>query len=626
MEPTRFVSISTLGYGSSNWSVRPFDLRTRASLSFLVAFPTYSMAGSGDLPMDIEEPVITVSLNPAGSAEVATPGPVTLDVIASRAFQPSSEIKRGPGCHPDFTGADRQNARALEPAFESMPRQAEVCEDVVMAIRLQEIHSRQLFVALDRTEEGFCDTCKEAFHVDPSRTRTIVDGVEHSQITKGHESPYRSCAQGSWRTNLYDYGGLDVVDTYFQGKVREQHSSVTVACPVLLRRFRRKTHGWNDDRRTVVTRHFPCRGEGTEGKTAGKWASTWTAQHAHNSNFVSTPPANMEELRTKYKVMTDLWLLVQMREPGRRLYADLDKDTFSDCVDELISEKNFLLERRINGVKMVIPQWEHCLNYTQELRNEAIRLTMEEGFPIKSALWAAYRNEHHRNEHWVMLIGITNAELIRGGSKKISQYEQRIQKLEQQLAQARSRSPKRNNSQVALPGPAVPALPSAASAPKSSNKKGKGKGKQGGKNQTQAQPCSGELLAGGVSEVQPDDQQSEEAKQQELRRLLQVPVSHLHRKPLQSCTQVHRVQQKRSPVRRLRLRGVSSLNLFLNAERSTRVASSSRLSCNNSRRLLHEVDTSRVCISHSSCVGRFGVRGGDRGGVADSWQRVRRTF
>ena len=37
-----------------------------------------------------------------------------------------------------------------------------------MAIRLQEIHSRQLFVALDRTEEGFCDTCKEAFHVDPS--------------------------------------------------------------------------------------------------------------------------------------------------------------------------------------------------------------------------------------------------------------------------------------------------------------------------------------------------------------------------------------------------------------------------------------------------------------------------
>ena len=37
-----------------------------------------------------------------------------------------------------------------------------------MVIRLQEIHDRQLFVALDRSEEGFCDMCKEAFHIDPS--------------------------------------------------------------------------------------------------------------------------------------------------------------------------------------------------------------------------------------------------------------------------------------------------------------------------------------------------------------------------------------------------------------------------------------------------------------------------
>ena len=80
-----------------------------------------------------------------------------------------------------------------------------------------------------------------------------------------------------------------------------------------------------------------------------------------------------------------------------------------------------------------------------------------------------------------MLIGITNAELIRGGSQKISQFEQRIQKLEQQLRQGPV-----HRGQLALPGPAVPALPSSASAPKSSNKKGKGKGKKGGKNQTQA--------------------------------------------------------------------------------------------------------------------------------------------
>ena len=75
--------------------------------------------------------------------------------------------------------------------------------------------------------------------------------------------------------------------------------------------------------------------------------------------FVSSPPTNTEELRTEYKIMTNLWLLAQMREPRSGLYADLDKDTFMDFADEFISEKNFLREKRINEFKMVIPQWEH---------------------------------------------------------------------------------------------------------------------------------------------------------------------------------------------------------------------------------------------------------------------------
>ena len=91
--------------------------------------------------------------------------------------------------------------------------------------------------------------------------------------------------------------------------------------------------------------------------------SILTAHIQARRRYVSTPPSNTEELRTKYKIMTNLWLLAQMREPGRKLYADLDKDTFMDFADELISEKIFLLEKQINGVKMVIPQREHCMNY-----------------------------------------------------------------------------------------------------------------------------------------------------------------------------------------------------------------------------------------------------------------------
>ena len=124
--------------------------------------------------MAFEEQDITITGIPEAFAGVPNPAPGT---PVGRQTAPSLQlagssanvaVKSGLGCHPDFTEADKKNARALEPAFESMLRQAEVSEDVIMAIRLQEITSRQLFVALDRTEEGFCDTCKEAFNVDPN--------------------------------------------------------------------------------------------------------------------------------------------------------------------------------------------------------------------------------------------------------------------------------------------------------------------------------------------------------------------------------------------------------------------------------------------------------------------------
>ena len=182
------------------------------------------------------------------------------------------------------------------------------------------------------------------------------------------------------------------------------------------------------------------------------------------------PSVRVDELSTG-PILTLITDGHKISSEGRKLYADLDKDTFMDFADELISEKNFLQEKQINGVKMVIPQWEHCLNYEQELRNEAIRLTMEEGYSTKAAPWTAYKHEHLRDEHWIMLIGVTNAHLIRGASDR--------NKLDQQLAQARSRSPGRNNQQ-------------AAPAPKKAGAKsnGKGKGKSAVKNQQSGQTSS----------------------------------------------------------------------------------------------------------------------------------------
>ena len=57
-------------------------------------------------------------------------------------------------------------------------------------------------------------------------------------------------------------------------------------------------------------------------------------------------PTDPESLRTKYRVMTNIWLLAQLRQPGRQLYADLTKDTFNDFLEELLSTDTDFLDRK----------------------------------------------------------------------------------------------------------------------------------------------------------------------------------------------------------------------------------------------------------------------------------------
>ena len=208
------------------------------------------MAGGGDVPTIVNEPTITRVPLSRGASAASRSTPVTpLGAQVGSSSQPapllpSTQGKTGPGCHPDFTDADKLNARALEPAFENMLRQAEVCEYVIMAIRLQEIRSRQLFAALDRSEEVFCDTCKEALHIDPSlpyqaqeRARTSVDRAEHGHGTARHERAERGGAQGTRRCHLHDRGRLDVSDPHVQSEVWKQHPSLSPPGAIVLGRL-----------------------------------------------------------------------------------------------------------------------------------------------------------------------------------------------------------------------------------------------------------------------------------------------------------------------------------------------------------------------------------------------------
>ena len=124
--------------------------------------------------------------------------------------------------------------------------------------------------------------------------------------------------------------------------------------------------------------------------------------------YLSRLPTDPETLRTKYRVMTNLWLLAQLRQPGRQLYADLSKDTFNDFLEELLSTDNFLMKRQLEGETWAAPTWAHCMEYEFQLTREAMKLCREQGYSIQAALWAAYRNQEHRMNHWVTLLSIAN--------------------------------------------------------------------------------------------------------------------------------------------------------------------------------------------------------------------------
>ena len=150
-----------------------------------------------------------------------------------------------------------------------------------------------------------------------------------------------------------------------------------------------------------------------------------------------------------------------------------------------------------------------------------------------------------------MLIGVANAELIRGGSqnKKISQYEPSIHALERQLAQARSFAEEEQLA-ACFPGAGTLGYSFSGSGAIELRKEGQGQG-QGQRQEKWEEPVSGtapissELLISGVSEVQPDDedQQSEEAIHKKNRCMPQLSNPFVHRKPLPSRAQVHRIQQ-----------------------------------------------------------------------------------
>ena len=66
-----------------------------------------------------------------------------------------------------FNDETKASMQPLEPAFENLLGTANLHEGVIIELGMEEILDREMFVALDSTEEGLAKSAREEFVVDP---------------------------------------------------------------------------------------------------------------------------------------------------------------------------------------------------------------------------------------------------------------------------------------------------------------------------------------------------------------------------------------------------------------------------------------------------------------------------
>ena len=124
-------------------------------------------ASSGDVSMAGVTGVTGTSPIPAVTPMAGVAGTGTGIVTVA----PTTAALNAPGANTfiQFTPQELATAPSMDPALEALLRSVNLCEHLISAFRVQEITDRELFLALDTSEESLRDTCKEAFGVDPSK-------------------------------------------------------------------------------------------------------------------------------------------------------------------------------------------------------------------------------------------------------------------------------------------------------------------------------------------------------------------------------------------------------------------------------------------------------------------------
>ena len=145
------------------------DMSGPASVLAAEAANVAAYASSGDVPMSMAGVTVVTGIPPSPTVTpmvgVAGTGAGMVTVA------PTTAALNAPGANTfvQFTPQELASAPSMDPALEALLRSVNLCEHLISAFRVQEITDRELFLALDTSEEALRDTCKEAFGVDPAK-------------------------------------------------------------------------------------------------------------------------------------------------------------------------------------------------------------------------------------------------------------------------------------------------------------------------------------------------------------------------------------------------------------------------------------------------------------------------
>jgi hypothetical protein len=111
-------------------------------------------------------------------------------------------------------------------------------------------------------------------------------------------------------------------------------------------------------------------------------------------------PRSPEELRTCYRLLTNAWIFVATRHPGRSWMVDFDEHTYSRLADYLLGPKVMSLRATTDPDKPdegPMPSWSVVLNYDYEIRKEAYEEVRSEGKTLDGAIKSVIRNQELRS-------------------------------------------------------------------------------------------------------------------------------------------------------------------------------------------------------------------------------------